>query len=507
MGIRGIKSRVFFQLWILFFISLLFIEILISFIFIDKTIDIFTHFKTQLLEITCEKLISEEIGNGDPKIFKEKAGSLAEDHFLLMQGKYNENIIKKSIQFPKNLETAVYQTLRTGKAITQKDGKTFGFFFYQHESVIITFPVKKGGRIIGAGGIRSSLKGIYKDYRRIQKIVFVFVVINSLFFALIGHHQLSISYFRPLQRLAKRAETYKDETFPFFSVRKEDNELLVLSSSLNKMLNRISDDKHMLNETIGSLETTNIELQKAQNDVIRAEKLATVGRLSSGIAHEIGNPIGIVLGYLDLLKQPDVSEDERADFITRSEKEITRINNIIRQLLDMSRDAAGEVKPVSVHQILEELISVFSYQPTAAGIDFDKSFQAFEEGVIADPDRLRQVFLNLIINAIDAVNIKESGQKRIQLVTDNINGNDDGTLVPKKKYIKVQVIDNGPGFQSTQLTHIFDPFFTTKEPGKGTGLGLSVAFMIVEKLGGQISARNGENIGAIFEVVLSLDQT
>jgi two-component system NtrC family sensor kinase len=118
-----------------------------------------------------------------------------------------------------------------------------------------------------------------------------------------------------LKRLAKRAETYQDEEPLFFSVRKEDNEFSVLSSSLNKMLHRIADDKRVLKETIGSLKATNVELKKAQNDVIRAEKLATVGRLTSGIAHEIGNPIGIVLGYLDLLKQTDLTISDRNDFM------------------------------------------------------------------------------------------------------------------------------------------------------------------------------------------------
>jgi len=87
-----------------------------------------------------------------------------------------------------------------------------------------------------------------------------------------------------------------------------------------------------------------------------------VGRLTSGIAHEIGNPIGIVLGYLDLLKQTDLRPDERKDFIDRSEKEITRINQIIRQLLDMSRSSADEAKPISIHQLLQDLMEVLKYQ-------------------------------------------------------------------------------------------------------------------------------------------------
>jgi signal transduction histidine kinase len=254
----------------------------------------------------------------------------------------------------------------------------------------------------------------------------------------------------------------------------------------------------VLRETIESLQTANLELKKAQNDVIRAEKLATVGRLTSGIAHEIGNPIGIVLGYLDLLKQSDLSLEERNDFIDRSEKEIVRINHIIRQLLDMSRTSADEAKSISIHLLLQDLIAVFNYQPTADQIVFESRFEAGEDRVHADPDRLRQVFLNILLNAVDALNADLPSDPQILLATAN--------LVSDEQVNSIEVIiqDNGPGIPSSHLSRVFDPFFTTKQPGKGTGLGLSVSFMIIEKLGGRLSASRLEDNGAAFRVVLPL---
>jgi signal transduction histidine kinase len=368
----------------------------------------------------------------------------------------------------------------------------------QHESVIITHPVIEGGITIAAGGIESSLAPVYQDFLRIQKILLLFVLINSCFFALIGNRQLSRIYFRPLKRLAKRAETYQDDDSLLFSVRKEDNEFSILSSSLNKMLDRIAEDKRVLKETIESLQAANRELKKAHNDVIRAEKLATVGRLTSGIAHEIGNPIGIVLGYLDLLKQSDLSLEERNDFIGRSENEITRINHIIRQLLDMSRTSAGEAKSISIHPLLQDLIAVFNYQPTANQISFESRFEARDDRVHADPDRLRQVFLNILLNAVDALNSDLPSQPQIRLLTAN------PVVEATVDSIEIVIQDNGPGIPSADLSHVFDPFFTTKQPGKGTGLGLSVSFMIIEKLGGHISVTSSTNNGATFRVVLPL---
>ncbi|MCB2147883.1 MAG: hypothetical protein KQI81_15510 [Deltaproteobacteria bacterium] len=402
------------------------------------------------------------------------------------------------------LDAAVFQTLKTGLGTTRKTGETIGLLLLQHKSVIITYPVQVEGKIIAAGGLKSPLTSIYLDFRKIQKIALIFVFINSFFFALFGNRQLSRIYFKPLKRLAKRAEAYQDEEPLFFSVRKEDNEFSVLSSSLNKMLHRISDDKSVLKETIGSLKAANLELRKAQNDVIRAEKLATVGRLTSGIAHEIGNPIGIVLGYLDLLKKTDLTSAEREDFIVRSEKEITRINNIIRQLLDMSRSSAGESKPVSIHQLLQDLILVFKYQPAANAIVFESHLDAIDDFVFADPDQLRQVFLNILLNAVDAVNSCLSGNSRIRIFTEPTIGDSDLPDGTEGHFITVTIQDNGPGIPPENSPHVFDPFFTTKPPGKGTGLGLSVSFMIVEKLGGNITVSNREEIGASFKVVLPL---
>lgn len=501
MGIRGVKSRVFIQFWVLFFLSMLVMDLLVMFFFLERTIAHFTEQKRFSLVIACENqrrliLADKELRTlKETIVFPEGDSFFFSDQNLLPSASSNLNHSKT------NLESMVYETLRSGQSTTQKIGRGAGWFLMQHRSIILTYPVKAKGKVIAAGGIESSLTGIYQDFQRIQKIALVFVVINSFFFALIGNRQLSRIYFRPLKRLAKRAETYQDDGSLLFSVRKEDNEFSVLSSSLNKMLNRITEDKRVLKETIESLQNANRELKKAQNNVIRAEKLATVGRLTSGIAHEIGNPIGIVLGYLDLLKQTDLKPEERGDFITRSEKEITRINHIIRQLLDMSRTTADEAKSISIHQLLQELMVVFSYQPAANNINFESQFVASEDSVFADPDRLRQVFLNILLNAVDAINSDTSSQPLIKLITECHAGDAD------ENSIVISIQDNGPGIQASHLSHVFDPFFTTKQPGKGTGLGLSVSFMIIEKLGGHISVTSSKDNGTVFQVKLPLAKT
>jgi two-component system NtrC family sensor kinase len=505
MIFRGIKNRVFLQFWILFFLSMLLVDVLLLFIFLERTISQKIDLKMQALRATCEqqrvpiKADGENINKKEsPAIFSK------DDRFFFVNRLLIEKKIGKGPRLKTELEKMVYQTLQKGTGITKKYGSIVGLFFFQHEFVIITYPVQAEGKTVAAGGIEFPLDEIYQDYNRIQKIAVVFVVINSFFLAFIGNHQLTRIYYRPLKRLAKRAETFRDEDNLFFSVRKEDNEFSVLSSSLNKMLHRITEDKTVLKDTIGSLKNANRELKKAQNDVIRAEKMATVGRLTAGIAHEIGNPIGIVLGYLDLLKQADLSEEERCDFIDRSEKEITRINHIIRQLLDMSRSSAGEAKAVSIHQLLADLVSVFNYQPTASHITFQSFLTAHDDHVFADPDQLRQVFLNILLNAVDAVNTKATGGGCIKVITEQTATITGVSGHPERQVVKVTIEDNGPGIDPAHLPHVFDPFYTTKQPGKGTGLGLSVSFMIVEKLGGHISVDQRQESGAAFQVTLPL---
>ncbi|WP_319526549.1 ATP-binding protein [uncultured Desulfosarcina sp.] len=483
---------------------MLFIYTLVMFIFLERTIAHYTEQKRAFLQIACENVMRLRDVEHAIEAMQDSRALKKDERFLFLPAESLRIEKGDSGLDDSTLRTAVLSTLRSGQPITQKTGKTFGLLFSRHEAVIVTFPVEKKGRILAAGGLKSPLTVIYQDFRRVQKIAFVFVVITSCFFALIGNRQLSRVYFKPLQRLAKRAETYTDEDPLFFAVRKEDNEFSTLSASLNKMLERISRDKSVLKETIGSLKTTNLELQKAQNDVIRAEKLATVGRLTSGIAHEIGNPIGIVLGYLDLMKQTDLTRDEQNDFIRRSEKEIARIHHIIRQLLDMTRTSSDESKTITVRPLLEELVSVFSYQPSANGIVFESQFNADEDHVVADPERLRQVFLNILLNAVDAINSEPPSEPRIKLIShcsidENGSYGKDG-----KKVIEIQIQDNGPGIEPSDLNHIFDPFFTTKQPGQGTGLGLSVSFMIIEKLGGTMSVSSGKEEGTLFRVRLPL---
>jgi signal transduction histidine kinase len=410
----------------------------------------------------------------------------------------------------KELLEATRATLSSGKQVIRFFGRTWGVFWLQDRYMTLANPLIHSGDAVGAIGATINLDELYRQERRSQKFFFIYIVINIAILTFIGVYRISKIYLEPLHRLSKRAEDYREESDEMvFAVRKEDNELHHLSKALNRMLVRIADDKKKLRSTVTSLENANLNLKNAQQEIIRAEKLASVGRLSAGIAHEIGNPIGIVMGYLELLKQENVAidEEEKREYIRRTENEINRINTIIRQLLDLSRPSSEGADTISVHEVITELTDVVKLQPLMSNINIVVDLRAENDRVVADNNQLRQVFLNLMLNAADAVAANPSDEKGRLLIR---SSNPPESFLTERAdlnqqaWIKIEVIDNGMGIDAEQLGNIFDPFFTTKEPGKGTGLGLSVSFMIVENIGGMITAVSDGSEGTTLIVGLPL---
>jgi signal transduction histidine kinase len=393
---------------------------------------------------------------------------------------------------------------KKGHSEVRYTGNTWGVFWKQPRFVLVSAPIADQQPPAGGAAMAVSLEGVYSSLRQTQKIVFIYLLINGTLLTLIGLFRISKVAVKPIFGLLKRAESYRnDESIDFLFEQRGENEFNRLSRALNRMLQRISEDREKLRATVRSLERSNFDLKKAQNDVIQAEKLASVGRLSSGIAHEIGNPIGIVLGYLELLRQPKLSEAEKMEYLQRAQDEINRISTILRQLLDFSRSSKEDTRIVSVHSVITDIMEIVRVQPLMAHVALDLQLEATGDQVAADPDQLRQVFLNLIINAADAIGASAAAENgRLTVASKNVH-DAPGNEGPRP-ILKLTFADNGPGISEEDIGNIFDPFFTTKDPGKGTGLGLSVCFMIIEKLGGRIFAESRENEGTVVTIFLPL---
>lgn len=382
-------------------------------------------------------------------------------------------------------------------------GTSWGVFWKQSQTVMLSTPLFRQGRLIGGAGGVLPLTGVYARLRQVQTILWVYLAINTLIFGFIGMYRLSRMTVWPLTRLLQRARDLKGNAEGFFLYEEEENEFNQLSRALNAMLRRISEGKAELEQTVASLAQANAELKQAQQEIIRAEKLASVGRLAAGIAHEIGNPIAIVLGYFELLKQSGLSEAQQAEFIQRSQDEINRINRVIRQLLDFSRPSQADPQPFSLHPLITDLLEVVRFQPQLSSVELQVELNAADDGLRGHPNRLRQVILNLIINAADAIVAAGIEDGWIRLGTGLVSGEAAG-FSGQSRVLLVECQDNGPGIPQADLDKIFDPFFTTKEPGKGTGLGLSVSYSIIEALGGRIQAQSEPDQGTAMRIYLPL---
>lgn len=409
------------------------------------------------------------------------------------------------------LATLAAKSLETGQDMS--DLSAWGalpFLPFKKGNLFLASPILHEKRVLGATSVQIPLGGMYSTIRKSQKIVFFYILLNTLFLALFGFYLLYRSIIRPINRLVSRAEEFKEGEAFLLSSDTQHNEFGKLSRAVNMTLRGLEDSKAELRESVNSLKKTNRELRQAQEEIIRSEKLASIGRLASGVAHEIGNPIGIVLGYLDLLRGNDLTKEERGDFIGRIESEIDRINRTIQDLLNFSRPSKGEVKAVSVQKIIADMLEMLKPQPMMADINVEIEHQTAQDTVLADPDKLKQVFLNIIMNAIDALETQEtqdkSAHKTLAIRTNVVAAPELGREERGAK-VHIQFTDNGTGIPGEELNSIFDPFFTTKEPGKGTGLGLSVSLRIIEDMGGDIKAHSEPGSGTSMTVMIPLHES
>jgi hypothetical protein len=389
----------------------------------------------------------------------------------------------------------------SGKDIVRFSGTAWGVFTFTSSKLIVAVPVT--GNVLHTAGVGMAVEllPIYEKITGKKHIVFWYMLLNILFLTVAGYFRLHRSIIRPIERLVGVSETYSGSEGQVFFSETKGSEFAQLSMALNGLIFRIEEDRKKLRATVDSLENANTQLIQTQKEMLRTEKSAAIGRLATGLAHEIGNPIGIVQGYLELLSRPDISEEERKQFTSRAVGELERINRLIRQLLDFSRSSTEKPGLVDIRTLLDGLIEMVSAQQKMASISFVKKYTLKKGEVIADPDGLRQVFLNCLLNAVDA--IKEKGDwEKAEIVISCSEYKDQNA----QEVVRIAITDNGMGIKKDNLEKIFDPFFTTKESGKGTGLGLSVSLSIIEAAGGSMRAESvhGEGTTLIIELPVGM---
>ncbi len=391
-------------------------------------------------------------------------------------------------------------TALSGSGIVRFYGSSWGVYSPGMSSLFVSLPFKQGGGSGASLGMVVDLQSIHDHVRQQQSIIVVYIVVNVLILTVIGFFRMLKLVVRPVEKLVGISEAYKETEDFSFSLEKEGNEFGKLSLALNRMLSRIESDRRQLRASVASLEQANNQLIASQKEMVRAEKLAAVGRLSAGLAHEIGNPLGIVQGYLELLENNDLHREERHQFCQRSISELNRINKLVRQLLNLTRIPAGGDSLTPVYTILNDLVEILKTQKDMASVEIllqceDNNIQAAIDGTA-----LHQVVLNCLLNAVDAIKEKSSeAPGRIILSCETKIARDE---TPS---LLISIQDNGAGIEEAHLENVFDPFFTTKEPGKGTGLGLSVSYAIIEAAGGRMWVESMKDEGTTMRIELPVN--
>ncbi len=508
MAARGIKTKIGLNVIILLLLSALITDILVvtvlQGIMMRDAISQSRRYTDSIGHLFFSDIaaVSQEL----PAKFKlANAVFLAQDRIqsIFIIDDKGKMVYRRNVEFyPYSMVSQqVKKAKDQARPITEELGVEWSLFWYHPKAVSITIPIIKQKKVKGVVSAIVPLTPIFTKLKKYHNPIFIYLLINTAVLTIVGLYRIFKHYLRPIDRIVQQADGFHEESDIFFAFRHEDTELNRLSTALNRMLTRIASDKKKMQDTVSSLEQANVELKKTQKEMIRAEKMASVGRLAAGIAHEIGNPIGIVLGYLEMLKQGGLEEKDEADFLQRTEDEVQRISTIIRQLLDLARPKEGEKHRIAVNTVLGDLVDVMQKQPVMNDIRIEYNIESEGDTVWGKDDQLRQVFLNLLLNAADAIHSADaSSGGKITICTTSKAADDHAS----PSVLEVRISDTGNGIGPEMLQNIFDPFYTTKEPGKGTGLGLSVSYMIVEGMGGSIRAESGPEKGATFCIELPM---
>ncbi len=229
------------------------------------------------------------------------------------------------------------------------------------------------------------------------------------------------------------------------------------------------------------------ELREMQAHLIQSEKLASLGKLAAGIAHEINNPLGGILIYSHLLLEETPKKSPHYENLKKIVKETSRCKDIVRGLLEFARPKEPEMTQINLNEVLDRSLAIVEGQALFQNIKINKKYASALPKIVADGSQLQQVFMNIIINAAEAMDGK--GTLSLSSSMDS-----DGT------HIEAKITDTGHGIKEEDKKRLFEPFFSTKEVGKGTGLGLAISYSIIQKHQGTIEVESQEGKGSTFKV-------
>jgi two-component system NtrC family sensor kinase len=386
----------------------------------------------------------------------------------------------KGKRYKEDLLTAMNQ--RREQIRLERTGTLWWSFYHR---LISTAPLVREGRVIGGVQVAFSLADVMDRLIVFRRLFLILILMDSLVLIVFGSFLLARVVVNPLKRLVGVAQRIRGGELGYRANVEYTNEIGQLATAFNQMVERLAEKQQDLEKTINKLKHTQAEL-------VNTEKLASVGRMAAGVAHEIGNPLTSVLGHTDILhkklKQKRLKDGEiLLDLVERMKKETERINRIIKDLLQFSKPPPTNIEDVEVNQIVHNSLHMLSGEKRFQDITIDLSLVENLPPARGNSDQLQQVLFNILINAADAM--PDGGSLFVRTAQEN-------------RWIIIAIKDTGMGIPAAELDKICDPFYTTKSPDKGTGLGLSISLKIIDEFGGKMRIESEEGVGSEFVIYL-----
>ena len=339
-----------------------------------------------------------------------------------------------------------------------------------------------------------TLEKPYLDTANRVMLTFTILALLSTVFLLVILYFATTRIIRPLQSMVVATQQIaKGDLDHKVEVQSRD-EVGDLALSFNQMIDQLKAANEELIEWGTKLEKKvkerTRELEEIQAHLIQSEKLAGLGKLAAGIAHEINNPLGGILIYSHLLLEDAKKDSIQYENLRKIVKETTRCKNIVTGLLEFARPREPEMTPTDINEAVDRALSLFERQALFQNIAIRKDYSELPK-IVADGAQIQQVFTNIIANAAEAM----EGNGVLTIKT---------SLCGQSDCIRIEFSDTGHGIKEEDMPRLFEPFFTTKEVGKGTGLGLAISYGIVQKHQGNIEVRSEPGSGSTFTVILPL---
>ncbi len=363
---------------------------------------------------------------------------------------------------------------------------------------------------------------------QITLLILLLSAVQLLVVMAFGGWLLNRRFLKPVSKLVSGIRRIAEGEYHHRIESPDSLELSEISDNVNLMADRLISDQQVLAHNVRSLEATNRELVEARNHAVQSARLASVGTLAAGIAHEVGNPLGAIMGYVDVVEGRMEASGGDTELLAFIREEAQRIDRIVRGLLDYARPAEQGVELLAPLEVIEHVRDLLVSQGQLAGVEHEWRLAEDLPRIYMNRHGLEQVLVNLLLNAIQAGG--ENGPGKIEVTAGTRVGpgayllarreddppginylhrrrivRDDqrlevGAFQTAMELVVITVADDGPGIDPESIEYVFDPFFTTKAPGTGTGLGLFISAQLVEGMGGRIDVTNRPEGGAVFTV-------